>query len=64
MTRRVTPSLTVGLPPKYPRAAKRQMSKYTRREFIKAGLAAGLALRAVGASRQQHVADAVSLAGE
>src|SRR5205085_12267647 len=58
------PSLTVGLPPKHPRAAKRQMSKYTRREFIKAGLAAGFALRAAGASPQLPGTEPVSLAGE
>jgi hypothetical protein len=39
------------------------MSKYTRREFLKAGLAAGLALRAAGAT-QSSARARVSLAGE
>lgn len=40
------------------------MGSYTRREFIKAGLAAPLAMRAAGASPPpRHVTEAVSLAG-
>ena len=46
-------------------AAQGQMSKYTRREFIKAGLAVPLGLRAAGAALpQQSAAAVVSLAGE